>query len=95
MCGLLCALSPSSYADDSYNLDLPFTLDEFDNFDQYTQAINMYLNPDDAIVPAGTVDSGELGTENVTVRIYAGPYANWFTEEHLNRLRTNFQSAFL
>lgn len=82
--GLLFALSPVSCADEipqDYNIDVPFTLADFDSFDEYTQAINMYLNPDDAIVPAGTVDSGELGTENVTVRIYAGPYANWYTEE--------------
>lgn len=67
-----------------FNIDVPFTLADFDNFDEYLQALNMYLNPDSAIAPAGTVDSGELGTENVTVRIYAGLYANWFTEEHFS-----------
>ena len=77
-------MSPSSYADENYNIDVPFTLDDFDSFDEYTEAINIYFNPDDFIAPAGTVDSGELGTENVTVRLYAGPYANWYTEEHFS-----------
>lgn len=61
--------------------DLPFTEDDFDSFDEYLQAVNMYLDPESAIMPLGTIDSSELTSENVTVRIYAGPYANWYTEE--------------
>lgn len=64
-----------------YNIDLPFIEDDFDSFDEYAQAINMYLNPEDYTTPIGTIDSGDLGTDNVTVRLYAGPYANWSTTE--------------
>lgn len=78
------SISSIAFADENYNIDVPFTLEDFDSFDEYTQAINMYLNPDDYISPAGTVDSGELGTENVNVRIYAGLYANWYTEENFS-----------
>lgn len=78
------SISSIAFADENYNIDVPFTLEDFDSFDEYTEAINMYLNPEDYIAPLGTVDSGELGTENVTVRLYAGPYANWYTEEHFS-----------
>lgn len=44
----------------------------------------MYFNPEDYIAPQGTVDSGELGTENVTVRLYAGPYADWYIEQNFS-----------
>lgn len=44
----------------------------------------MYLNPEDYIAPQGTVDSGELGTENVTVRLYAGSYADWYIEQNFS-----------
>ena len=82
--GLLFVSSPSSYAEEIYNIDVPFTLEDFDSFDEYTEAINMHLNPEDYIAPQGTVDSGELGTENVTVRLYAGPYADWYIEQNFS-----------
>ena len=84
LCMFLCMSLPALADETDYNIDVPFTLEDFDSFDEYTEAINMYLNPDDYVAPLGTVDSGELGTENVTVRLYAGPYANWYTEEHFS-----------
>lgn len=81
------SISSIALADDldqDYNIDVPFTLEDFDSFDEYTEAINMYFNPEDYIAPQGTVDSGELGTENVTVRLYAGPYADWYIEQNFS-----------
>lgn len=83
-CFSVPALADDGLSTQDFNIDVPFTLADFDSFDEYTQAINMYLNPEDSIAPAGTVDSGELGTENVTVRLYAGPYADWYIEQNFS-----------
>ena len=86
LCTFLCMSLPvlADEMPQDYNIDVPFTLEDFDSFDEYTEAINMYLNPEDYIAPLGTVDSGELGTENVTVRLYAGPYADWYIEQNFS-----------
>lgn len=79
--GLLFASSPLSYADDLYNIDVPFTYDEFYSFNDYLEAVESYAESSSGVSTYGTIDSSELTSENVSVRIYAGPYANWYTEE--------------
>lgn len=74
-------MSPVSYADDLYNVDVPFSPDEFYSFNDYLEAVQSYVESSSGVSTYGTIDSSALTSQNVSVRIYAGPYANWYTEE--------------
>ena len=68
--GLLLGIFPaSSYASDDFNIDVPFSPEDYSSFDDYLSALNNYLSPPE-IVPFGSIDT-DLNVDNVSVSYYS------------------------